>query len=90
MFRVLRDEWGEDFDSFMSKKVIVIPGDVSLENLGLKDEDLKNEMLKEIEVLVNFAASTKFDERYPKIINFYAFTLPFSFISIIPLFFLCY
>ncbi|XP_057419354.1 probable fatty acyl-CoA reductase 4 isoform X3 [Lotus japonicus] len=64
LFRVLRDEWGEDFDSFMSKKVIVIPGDVSLENLGLKDEDLKNEMLKEIEVLVNFAASTKFDERF--------------------------
>ncbi|RDY01932.1 Fatty acyl-CoA reductase 8, partial [Mucuna pruriens] len=64
LFGVLQDKWGEDFDSFMSKKVVVIAGDVSLENLGLKDENLKNEMLEDIDILVNFAASTKFDERF--------------------------
>ncbi|XP_061369659.1 probable fatty acyl-CoA reductase 4 [Gastrolobium bilobum] len=64
LFRVLRDECGEDFESFISEKVVVIAGDVALENLGLKDENLKNEMFQEIDVVVNFAASTKFDERF--------------------------
>ncbi|XP_027345647.1 probable fatty acyl-CoA reductase 4 [Abrus precatorius] len=64
LFKVLRDQWGQDFDSFISKKVVIISGDVSLNNLGLKDEDLKTKMLEEIDVIVNFAASTKFDERF--------------------------
>jgi len=64
LFRVLRDQCGQDFDSFISSKIVVIPGDVSLLNFGLKDEKLKSKMLEEINVVVNFAASTKFDERY--------------------------
>ncbi|XP_047152306.1 fatty acyl-CoA reductase 1-like, partial [Vigna umbellata] len=36
-------------------------GDVSLHNFGLKDEKLKSKMFN---VVVNFAASTKFDERF--------------------------
>lgn len=64
LFRVLRDQLGEDFDSFISSKIVVIPGDVSLNNFGLKDEKLMSKMLEEINVVVNFAASTKFDERY--------------------------
>jgi alcohol-forming fatty acyl-CoA reductase len=60
---VLRAEWGEKFSSFISKKVVGIAGDVAAENLGIKDEKLKNEIFEEIDLLVHFAASTKFDER---------------------------
>ena len=64
LFRVLRDQWGENFDSFISRKVVVIPGDVSLHNLGLKDEELKIKMLEEINVIVNLAGTSKFEERF--------------------------
>lgn len=64
LFRVLRDKLGKDFDSFISEKVVAVV-DVSLESLGLKDNiNLQNEMFEEIDVIVNCAASTKFDERF--------------------------
>ncbi|CAJ2654629.1 fatty acyl-CoA reductase 1-like [Trifolium pratense] len=64
LFRVLRERWGENFSSFISKKVVTIAGDVAKENLGIKDEKLKNDMFEEIDFLVHFAASTKFNERF--------------------------
>ncbi|KAL5080673.1 hypothetical protein RYX36_009094 [Vicia faba] len=63
LFRVLRAELGEDFNSFTSKKVVAIAGDVAIENFGIKDEKIKNEIFEEIDVLVHSAASTKLDER---------------------------
>lgn len=61
---MLRVKWGEEFDSFISEKTVAIAGDVSLENLGLlKDANLQNEMLQGVDIIVSFAASTKFDER---------------------------
>ncbi|KAL5098864.1 hypothetical protein RYX36_003191, partial [Vicia faba] len=54
---------GEDFTSFTSKKVVAIAGDVAIENFGIKDEKIKNEIFEEIDVLVHSAASTKLDER---------------------------
>jgi len=63
LFRVLRDQWGKDFDSFISKKIVVISGDVSLHNFGMEDEQLKIKMIEEINIVMNFAATTKFDER---------------------------
>ncbi|KAL9296859.1 hypothetical protein ACSQ67_022755 [Phaseolus vulgaris] len=62
--RVLRDQWDEDFDSFILKKIVVISGDVSLHNFGLEDEKLKIKMFEEINIIINFAATTKFDERF--------------------------
>ncbi|ESW04404.1 hypothetical protein PHAVU_011G092400 [Phaseolus vulgaris] len=64
LFRVLRDQWGKDFDSFILKKIVVISGDVSLHNFGLEDEKLKIKMFEEINIIINFAATTKFDERF--------------------------
>lgn len=64
LFRVLREKWGESFNSFISDKVTVIPGDISSEDLGVKDPNLMQEMLKEVDLLVNLAATTNFDERY--------------------------
>ncbi|XP_057457852.1 fatty acyl-CoA reductase 3-like isoform X2 [Lotus japonicus] len=65
LFRVLRDKLGADFDSFISKKVVAVAGDVSRVNLGLdQDKNLKDEVLEELDVIVHTAAATTFDERY--------------------------
>ncbi|XP_059429003.1 fatty acyl-CoA reductase 3-like [Corylus avellana] len=64
LFRVVREKWGPNLDSFISEKVIAVPGDVSNENLGVKDSDLRNNMWNEIDIILNSAATTTFDERY--------------------------
>jgi fatty acyl-CoA reductase len=60
---LLRDKWSQEFDSFISEKVMAIAGDIAVENLGLKDENIKNIMFQEIDLIVNSAASTNFNER---------------------------
>ncbi|CAI8616327.1 unnamed protein product, partial [Vicia faba] len=60
LFRILRGELGEDFNSFISKKVVAIAGNVAIENFGIEDEKI----FEEIDVLIHSAASTKFDERF--------------------------
>ncbi|CAJ2654638.1 unnamed protein product [Trifolium pratense] len=64
LFRVLREKLGEDFNSFISKKVEVVAGDVAVENFGIKDNNIKNAMFEEIDLIVNSAATTNFDERF--------------------------
>ncbi|KAB2603206.1 alcohol-forming fatty acyl-CoA reductase-like [Pyrus ussuriensis x Pyrus communis] len=62
LFKVLREKMGAYFDSFISEKVVAIPGDVSSENLGVKDHKFRKEMFNEIQIILNSAATTKFDE----------------------------
>ncbi|CAN6560040.1 unnamed protein product [Malus baccata var. baccata] len=62
LFRVLKEKLGPDFDSFISEKVVAIPGDVTSENLGVKEFQLREEMCNEIQIILNFAATTNFDE----------------------------
>ncbi|KAE8037460.1 hypothetical protein FH972_010047 [Carpinus fangiana] len=64
LFRGLKEKWGTNVSSFMSEKVSVVPGDISLEGLGLKDSSLREELWNQIDVIVNLAATTNFDERY--------------------------
>ncbi|KAI3899221.1 hypothetical protein MKW92_022983 [Papaver armeniacum] len=64
VFRVLRTKHGVTYNSFISEKVTPIPGDISLENLGISDSNMINKIWKEVDVVANFAAVTKFDERY--------------------------
>ncbi|KAE8719516.1 Fatty acyl-CoA reductase 1 [Hibiscus syriacus] len=64
LFRVLHETWGSKFDRFISSKVIAIAGDISFENLGVKDFILREEIQNEIEIIVNVAATTSFSERY--------------------------
>ncbi|KAG6436107.1 hypothetical protein SASPL_100989 [Salvia splendens] len=64
LFGVLRKELGGDFESMISSKVVAISGDVGYENLGIIDVQLRHQMWREIDVIVNSAATTKFDERY--------------------------
>ncbi|KAL2511100.1 Fatty acyl-CoA reductase 3 [Abeliophyllum distichum] len=64
LFRVLKEKYGRNLNSLISQKVVVVPGDITCENLGIKDRDLLEEMWKQVDVVVNLAATTNFDERY--------------------------
>ncbi|KAH1090839.1 hypothetical protein J1N35_018096 [Gossypium stocksii] len=64
LFKILRNKWGSKFDALISNKVKAVAGDISFENLGLNDSELREEMRKEIQIIVNVAASTNFSERY--------------------------
>ncbi|KAI3906992.1 hypothetical protein MKW92_023608 [Papaver armeniacum] len=64
LFRVLREKHGVRYTNFVSEKVTPIAGDISLDNLGISDSNLIKKIWKEVDVVANFAATTKFDERY--------------------------
>ncbi|GMJ10710.1 fatty acid reductase 1 [Hibiscus trionum] len=64
LFRVLRDKWSWEFDKLISSKVIAVAGDISSENLEITDLKLREKMLREIEIVVNVAGTTEFNERY--------------------------
>ncbi|GAY69149.1 hypothetical protein CUMW_269820 [Citrus unshiu] len=69
LFRVLRDTWGDSLDSFILEKVVAVPGDISYEDLGIKNSNLKEEMYRQIDLVINVAAITKFDERYDALLD---------------------
>ncbi|KAL5765528.1 hypothetical protein ACOSP7_016145 [Xanthoceras sorbifolium] len=66
LFRVLKDKWGgtHNLRSFISEKMIAVPGEVSYENLGVTNFNLVEEMMTNIDIILNFAATTNFNERY--------------------------
>jgi alcohol-forming fatty acyl-CoA reductase len=64
LFSVLRDKWGGNLHSFILEKVAAVPGDISCENMRVTDSNLREEMMRTIDIILNFAATTKFDERY--------------------------
>ncbi|XP_024009573.1 probable fatty acyl-CoA reductase 4 isoform X3 [Eutrema salsugineum] len=65
LFRVLRNDIGDaSLNDLVMEKVVPIPGDISIDNLGLKDSNLLEHMWNEIDIVVNVAATTNFDERY--------------------------
>ncbi|GKG06220.1 alcohol-forming fatty acyl-CoA reductase, partial [Tanacetum coccineum] len=51
-------------NTFVSEKVTPVAGGIHLENFGVSDLDLLKEMWGQVDVIVNSAAATKFDERY--------------------------
>ncbi|CAI9262922.1 unnamed protein product [Lactuca saligna] len=64
LFKVMKEKYHTNLQSFLSEKVILVPGDITCENLGIKDSCLKEDMWRDVEVVVNTAASTNFFERY--------------------------
>ncbi|KAL5169745.1 Alcohol-forming fatty acyl-CoA reductase [Glycine soja] len=64
LFRVLKEKLGANFNSFVSKKLTLVPGDISREDLGLEDSILREEIYDQTDVIINLAATTNFDERY--------------------------
>ncbi|KAK8697737.1 hypothetical protein V6N13_113875 [Hibiscus sabdariffa] len=64
LFRNLKEKHGKSFTSFISDKISVIPGDISRQDLGVQDSGMIQQISKDVEVVLNLAATTNFDERY--------------------------
>ncbi|XP_013733053.2 putative fatty acyl-CoA reductase 7 isoform X2 [Brassica napus] len=65
LFRVLRKNIGdESLSALISEKVVPVPGDISLNNMGVTDSNLLQDMVQEIDLVFHAAATTRFDERY--------------------------
>ncbi|KAL2328481.1 hypothetical protein Fmac_021908 [Flemingia macrophylla] len=64
LFRLLKENLGSKFKSFVSEKLTLVPGDISQQDLNLKDLILRQEICNQIHCIINFAATTDFDERY--------------------------
>lgn len=64
LFKVVREKYGQNLNSVISQRITVVAGDITCENLGVKDPDLLEEMWRQVDVVVNLAATTNFDERY--------------------------
>lgn len=63
LFRVLKERLGSDLYTHLSKRVTPVAGDITHENLGVKDSAMLQEMCREVDIVVNIAATTNFDER---------------------------
>ncbi|KAL0887348.1 hypothetical protein Bca101_011331 [Brassica carinata] len=65
LFKVLRKNIGdESLNALISEKVVPVPGDTSLNNMGVSDSNLVQDMMQEIDIVFHAAATTRFDERY--------------------------
>ncbi|XP_020585173.1 fatty acyl-CoA reductase 2-like [Phalaenopsis equestris] len=63
LFKLLQEIHGNDYQDFMMKKLIPVMGNVREVNLGI-EATVAEEISKEVDVIVNSAANTTFDERY--------------------------
>ncbi|KAM0861044.1 hypothetical protein ACQ4PT_046160 [Festuca glaucescens] len=64
LFNILRKKYGlPGFQSFIQEKVVPLAGDIIYENFGL-DSSRADALSKEIDVIINGAATTNFYERY--------------------------
>ncbi|KAG2580683.1 fatty acyl-CoA reductase 1-like [Panicum virgatum] len=63
LFDLLREKHGKGFQQFVEEKVVALAGDIIYENLGLETPMLEA-LAKEIDVIVNIAATTNFYGRY--------------------------
>nr|GEW89398.1 alcohol-forming fatty acyl-CoA reductase [Tanacetum cinerariifolium] len=64
LFRIIKENHGANMNTFVSEKVTPVAGGIDMENFGVSDLDLLREMWGQVDVIVNSAAATKFDERY--------------------------
>ncbi|KAI3822776.1 hypothetical protein L1987_10374 [Smallanthus sonchifolius] len=73
LFKLLKEKHGSNLHHFLSEKVTPVAGDITCEDLGVQDSSLKAEMWKDVDVVVNAAATTNFDERYDLALNLNTF-----------------
>jgi fatty acyl-CoA reductase len=59
---VLKEEHGMEFDDFIKEKICPLAGDIMYENFGLDTGTLR-ELYKDLDIIVNGAATTNFSER---------------------------
>ncbi|XP_006659273.1 putative fatty acyl-CoA reductase 7 [Oryza brachyantha] len=63
IFQVLKEKYAGGFEDFIQEKVCPLAGDIIYEDLGLESAKL-TELSKEVDIIVNGAATTNFYERY--------------------------
>ncbi|KAL2228298.1 fatty acyl-CoA reductase 2 [Sesamum indicum] len=63
LFTRLKQIHGKSYQAFMLSKLIPVVGNVCETNLGV-DEDAAELLTQEVDVIINSAANTTFDERY--------------------------
>ncbi|KAJ0035482.1 hypothetical protein Pint_25712 [Pistacia integerrima] len=54
---------GESYQDFMLSKLVPVPGNIGESNLGM-NPDLVNKIATDVDVIINSAANTTFDERF--------------------------
>ena len=65
LFCLLREKHGKGgFELFVEEKIVPLAGDVIFENMGL-DAPMLEELAREVDIIVNGAATTNFYERSP-------------------------
>ncbi|KAL3335939.1 hypothetical protein AABB24_031922 [Solanum stoloniferum] len=70
LFNVIREKMGTIYlSSLVEDKVLPISGDISKKCMGTKNSQLREHMFKEIDIIINSAATTNFDERYDIAMN---------------------
>ncbi|KAG2325627.1 hypothetical protein Bca52824_008355 [Brassica carinata] len=63
LFKLLKQMHGSSYEAFMKSKLIPVTGDIGEENLGM-DSETADQISEEIDVIINTAGRTTFDDRY--------------------------
>lgn len=65
LFKTLREQHGDDFESFVFQKVVPIAGDIAADHcLGIDTESTREHLWENLDAIVNNAASTVLDDRF--------------------------
>ncbi|KAJ8551985.1 hypothetical protein K7X08_028428 [Anisodus acutangulus] len=65
LFSVLREKIGaNNLSTLVEERVFPVAGDISFEDFGIENSEMKDDMFKQIDIIINSAATTRFDERY--------------------------
>lgn len=68
LFSRLQEIHGKDYHSFAARKLVPVVGDVREANVGIAPE-LAGVIADEVDIIVNSAANTTFDERFCHSLN---------------------
>ena len=63
LFKRLQEIHGKDYQGFIATKLVPVVGDVRETNIGIAPE-LADEIAERVDIIVNSAANTTFDERF--------------------------
>ncbi|KAH6789794.1 Jojoba acyl CoA reductase-related male sterility protein [Perilla frutescens var. frutescens] len=64
LFKEVKEKYGEKWKDLIQEKVSVLCGDITRDCLGLQETSTYQTLLTSVDVVINFAATTNFDERY--------------------------
>ncbi|XP_021300449.1 LOW QUALITY PROTEIN: fatty acyl-CoA reductase 6, chloroplastic-like [Herrania umbratica] len=68
LFKSLEQVHGTSYKTFMKSKLVPVVGNVNEPDLGM-DADMASEIANEVDIIVNSAANTTFDDRYDATLN---------------------